>query len=102
MNTAKNAPPAAEVAAAAAPSAPQLTPEQEAQIEESARQLTTATPIPGVTTEMLDAGKGMLDAGLDTLGGVADAMAVVGTVVEAAVGVVSIVADVVGSLDLGG
>ena len=72
------------------------------QIEETARQLATATAIPGVTTEMLDTGKEMLGTGLDALGVVADAVAVVGTVVEAAVAVVSVVADVVGSIDLGG
>lgn len=82
----------------AAQAAPPLTPEQ---IEESARQLANATPIPGVSTEMLDAGKQALDTGLDVLGAVADAAAVVGTVVEVAVGVVSAVADIVGSIDLG-
>ena len=82
--------------------APKLTPEQQAQIEETARQLATATAIPGVTTEMLDTGKEMLGTGLDALSVVADAAAVVGTVVEAAVAVVSVVADVVGSIDLGG
>ena len=93
---------AAEKVAAAAQAAPEFTPEQQAQIEESAHQLATATAIPGVTTEMLDTGKEVLGTGLDILGTVADAVAVVGTVVEAAVAVVSVVADVVGSIDLGG
>ena len=82
--------------------ATRLTPEQEAQIEETARQLATATPIPGVTTEMLDAAGQVVNTGLEGLAVVADIAAVVGTVVEAAVAVVSVVADVVGSIDLGG
>ena len=94
--------PLQQAATNAAQAAPKLTPDQQAQIEETARQLATATAIPGVTTEMLDTGKEMLGTGLDALSVVADAAAVVGTVVEAAVAVVSVVADVVGSIDLGG
>lgn len=78
-----------------------LTPEQEAQIEETARQLATATPIPGVTTEMLDSAGQVVNNGLEGLAVVADVAAVVGTVVEAAVAVVNVVADVVGNIDLG-
>ena len=91
-----------QTVAGAAEAAPKLTPEQQAQIEETAHQLATATAIPGVTTEMLDAGKEMVGTGLDALGAVADAVGLVGTAVEAAVAVVSVVADVVGSIDLGG
>jgi hypothetical protein len=86
----------------AAQAAPTLTPEQQAQIEETARQLATSTPIPGVTTEMLDSAGQVVSSGLEGLTIVADVAAVVGTVVEAAVAVVSVVADVVGSIDLGG
>ena len=82
----------------AAQAAPPLTPEQ---IEETAHQLANATPIPGVSSEMLDAGKEALDTGLDVLGAVADVVGVVGTVVEVAVGVVGAVAEIVGSIDLG-
>jgi hypothetical protein len=87
---------------AAAQAAPTLTPEQQAQIEETARQLATSTSIPGVTTEMLDSAGQVVSSGLEGLTIVADVAAVVGTVVEAAVAVVSVVADVVGSIDLGG
>ena len=82
--------------------AAELTPEQQAQIEESARQLATSTAIPGVTSEMLDAGRDLLNAGVDTLGAVADIAGLALGAVEVAGGVIGAVAEVVGSIDLGG
>jgi hypothetical protein len=77
-----------QTAVQTAKAAPKLTPEQEAQIEETARQLATATPIPGATTEMLDKGREVLDAGLAL------------TVIDLAGSAISAAADVVGNLDL--
>lgn len=94
--------PTPETIQQAADAANSLTPEQQAQIEETARQLATATPIPGVTTEMLDAGRDALTTGLDALGAVADIAGLALTVVEVAGGVIGAVADVPGSVDLGG
>lgn len=85
-----------------APGAVQLTPEEEAQIEATAHQLATATPIPGITTDMLDAAGEIVNSGLEGLAAVAEVAAVVGTVVEVAAGVVGVVADIAGSIDLGG
>jgi hypothetical protein len=80
----------------------ELTPEQQAQIEATAQQLATSTPIPGVTTEMLEKGGELLSAGMDTLGAVADVAGLAVTAVEVVVNVAGAVAEVVGSIDLGG
>ena len=86
----------------AAESAPELTPEQQAQIEEAARQLATATPIPGVSSEMLEAGKEMLGAGVDALSVVADIAGLALTAAEVVGSVIGAVAEFAGNIDLGG